>query len=161
MSLSKWIVLLLILCCSTSCQSEGASGSSSSPCTSTRVYVDEEDSLSAQINRAWCDRKKISIEILFQNNGAEPVQFPLEGLTVEVGGRSVVGRGTLGASMESEIVLEPYQAKPRRYVFATIAFGAGEPKPGKYVLRVAGIKDGEGELIDRDLMVPFEIPGGE
>ena len=91
MSLSKWIVLLLILCCSTSCQSEGASGSSSSPCTSTRVYVDEEDSLSAQINRAWCDRKKISIEILFQNNGAEPVQFPLEGLTVEVGGRSVVG----------------------------------------------------------------------
>jgi len=122
-----------------------------------RVYLDGETSLSGQIIKASFNSKKFTLEVVFQNSGTEMVHFPLHGVTMEVNGINVAAKGYPGASMEGDIDLLPNQAKPKRYGFHTLEFGAGAPVPGHYNLTISQIMDANDKEIGTDLVIPFEV----
>lgn len=159
MKLIKITALALLCCLPLSCKSgSGSLGSESAAMSrSERIFVDGEQSLSGQVIKATYNSKKISVEMLFQNNGDQMVHFPLDGITMMVGDVNVTAKGFLGASMEKDIDLMPSQAKPRKYGFHTVEFGAGAPGPGTYEVKVTGIMDASNNLVGKDLVIPFTI----
>jgi|GEM_PF-2571258 len=151
--------LAFLFCLPMACKGGEASHSSDADAfTATEwVYLDGESSLSARITKTAYNSKKITVEMVFQNNGDAMVHFPLDGVIVEVDGINVVAKGFLGASMEKDIDLLPGTAKPRKYGFHTLEFGAGAPHPGSYTMTVRNIMDHQNELIGKDLVIPFEV----
>lgn len=150
-------LLALLAVVPLSCKGSGGGGGGSTKAgiRSDRVELGQNDSLSAEVIRGEWNSKKLWLEIVFQNNGGETVNFQLSQISVDLGGKTIPAKGFLGASMESDIDLLPSQVKTKKYGFHHLEFGVAGPTPGTYNLSVRGVR--RGGAAAGDLVVPFTV----